>query len=240
MENKDYVKEPTNPNNALPDMDFFKLYPAPMFEAMFGQHISDINTTSNYYGPLIYFIMKANTAHNVLEIGMAQGWTSFFMASAVHENNHRFNANGFYYGCDIENKDYIFDAMKAKGLTNVKHLNKDSLALTADDFPLGIKFDLIFQDGWHSTSYILDEIELLLPFLKDNGEGYLIMHDVYAWGEEAFRIVQKKYPFFEYVRFVNNYGCAILRNMQNYDYDKVFWPNGGQKPEYPKKEEIIL
>jgi len=233
------IVEPTNIKDALPDMDFFKKYPAPMFEAMYGQHISSINTTSNYYGPLIYFIMKANTSHNVLEIGMAQGWTSYFMACAVHENNQRFGAGGYYYGCDITDKTYIFDDMKAKGLTNIKNLNKDSLKITKDDWvDPGITLDLIFQDGWHSTSYILDEWELLMPFLKDNGNGYFIMHDVYAWGEEGYKLIKKKYPFMEHVAFMNNYGLAIFRNMKNFDYDKVHWPEGGQKPEYPKAEEI--
>jgi hypothetical protein len=225
-----------NPISFAPDMDYFKIYPAPMFEAMFNQHIGPCNSTTPYYGPLLYWLCRAVNALNVMEIGMAQGWSSFFMASAVKDTGVRNGVEGMYYGVEISDCTELFDRMKARGV-NAKHIHKDSLKLIPADWDN--KFlDVVYQDGWHSTEYVLDELAILAPYLKDNGNGYWVMHDVYSWCEEGFAEVKKRHPNWECVRFLTNYGLAIFRNMDNYDYKKKYW-DGPQKPAYPNREEIV-
>ena len=226
-----------NPNPALPDMDYFKKYPAPIYEAMYNQHVSPINTTSNYYGPMLYWLCRCACALNVMEIGMAEGWSSFFLASAVKDESLRQSWNGQYYGVDIADKTWIFDKMKERGVGG-KHICKDSLDLVPKDWDERT-LQVVFQDGWHSTEYVLDEMKILGPYLQDNGNGYWIMHDVYSYCEEGFAKIKELHPKWECIRFLTNYGLAIFRNMDNYDYSKKFWPEGPQKPAYPSKSEIV-
>ena len=226
-----------NSADASPDMDYFKKYPAPMFEAMFNQHIGPMNSTTPYYGPLMYWLIRAVGALNVMEIGVAQGWSSYFMACGVADESARYGVEGTYYAVDIADKGPLMKAMKDRG-ANVKFIQKDSLKLVPEDFD-NKKMDLIFQDGWHSSEYVMDELALLRPHLKDKGDGYWIMHDIYAWCEEVYPEVLKKYDW-ESIRFLRNYGLGILRNMTNYDHKKVYWPTGPQKPAYPGKGEVVL
>src|SRR4030042_845236 len=133
-----------NPSRALPDMDFFKVYPSPMFEAMFDQHVSQVNTTTTYHGPLLYWLCRDVNAINALEIGMAQGWTSFFMAAAIKEECARQGANGMYYGVDIDDKSELVERMRERGAP-VTFIHKDSLDLKPEDWD-NKQFELIFQD----------------------------------------------------------------------------------------------
>jgi SAM-dependent methyltransferase len=226
-----------NQSFALPDMDYFKVYPSPMFEAMFNEHISPINTTTTYYGPLLYWFARGVNALSILEIGMAEGWTTFFLASAAKDEGVRHGVPGMYYGCDIADKAHIVEKAKEQGVP-INFIHKDSWDLVPEDFGHR-KFDLIFQDGWHSTEYVLREFEILFPYLKDNGHGYFVMHDAYGYCEEAFEIIRKKYAW-EYIRIYHSYGLAILRNMQNYDYSKVHWVTGPQVPARPKPGEYVF
>ena len=224
-----------NQSPALPDMDYFAIYPQPMFEVMFNEHIGPINSTTTYYGPLLYWLCRASGALNVMEIGMAEGWSSFFLASAVKDEGTRQGVQGVYYGVDIGDKTPLINKMKERDV-NIKFINKDSLKLKPVDWD-NKTLDLVFQDGWHSTEYVLDELDILYPYLRDKGMGYWVMHDCYSWCEDAFEIVKKKYEW-EFIRFYVNYGIAIFRNMKNYDYKQRQW-TGPQQPAYPNKSEIV-
>jgi len=225
-----------NPSFVLPDMDYFTKYPAPIFEATFNQHISPINTTTPFYGPLLYWLCRILGAHYTLEIGLAQGWSSFFMASAVTDEGKTSGLEGMYYGCDVGDKTELFNKMKARGV-NCKFIYKDSLLIKPEDLD-NHKLHLVFQDGWHSTEYVMDELKLLLPYLHDKGNGYWVMHDIYSWCEEGFKKVLEANEW-EYIRFFRNYGLAVLRNMKNYDHNHIHWPTGPQKPAYPNAKEIV-
>lgn len=209
------------------DVELFAEHPDPIHEAMMRDHPGCVNGTLPYYAPLIHFLIKASTGVNALEIGVAQGYTSYFMATAIHYNNRRFNMNGKYIGIDIGDKSEFFDEMRRRGLP-VEFMHMDSL----DAIPRikDIEFDVIFQDGYHNTRHCLMELELLYPKLKGNGDGYLVMHDVYAYCEEYYKLATTD-PRYEWesVRFLNNYGLAICRKMEGYDHSKVFWPEGDCK-----------
>ena len=133
-----------NPSFFLPDMDYFSRYPSPMFEAMFNQHIGPCNSTTSYYGPMLYWLCRCANALNVLEIGLAQMWSSFFMASAVKDEGVRHGVQGTYYGVDIGDKKELFDLMNARGV-NAKFIHKDSLDLVPSDWDNKM-LDVVYQD----------------------------------------------------------------------------------------------
>ena len=212
------------------DQGYFKQFPAPIFEASCKDHIDTVlNHSTPYYGPLIYWIARCIEAKAVCEIGVCKAYSAYFLASAVKDNMTRYGGNGFYYGIDTSNTKPYEEQLRAKGLP-VTMIQMDSWDINEKTFPTGTKFHLIFQDGYHSEQHFLREIEILYPMLHDQGKGYLVMHDVYAWVMKPFqKIISDPRYKWEYVRFVRNYGLAILRKMDNYteDADKT-WPQGPQ------------
>jgi predicted O-methyltransferase YrrM len=222
------------------NLGYFKEFPAPMYEGLCRLNPADsINSTTPFYGPMLYTIARAIGAHNVLEIGVAQAWSSGFMAWAVKENNSRFAANGRFYAIDIDDKSEIQKEFDAAGLpATFIHHPKGSVDFLENQkgWPPEF-FDLIFIDGLHQNEYVEREIELVYPLLKGNGDGYLALHDVYAFLEKLWPkvIVRRGHDkdgesmlAFEHIRFLNNYGFGLLRKMEGYDRKKVFWPDGDQ------------
>lgn len=230
------------------DLGYFDWYKAPMWEAMTKLNPCEmINSTTPHYGPLLYTMGRAIPAFNVLEIGVAEGWSSGFMAWAVKENNTRHGMTGRYYGLDIGDKQHLQKMHEEAGLdsTFIQHLagSVDFLEhreLWPEDWRSGDNrgfFDLVFIDGLHQADYVRREIELIYPLLKGNGYGYLCNHDVYAfmeglWPEIVAQTAQDSEgvlrPRWEHIRFLENYGFGIMRKMEGYDHKKVFWPDGDQ------------
>ena len=198
-----------------------------------------LNATTPHYGPLLYCLTRCCGGHNVLEIGIAEGYSSGFMAWGVKENNTRFGAHGRFWGLDCSDKTRIQKAHDEAGLdsTFIWH-EKGSVDFLENQNIWGKDFfDLIFIDGLHQRDYVKRELELVYPLLKDNGRGYIAFHDAYSFmeslmpaifAEKAPDIKGVMRPRWEYIRFLENYGFALLRKMEGYDYDKVFWPDGDQ------------
>lgn len=227
------------------DLGYFKIHPAPMWEAMTRLNPCEmINSTTPHYGPLLYAFGRAIPAFKVLEIGIAEGWSAGFMAWAVKENNTRYAMNGQYFGLDISDKNHIQAMHDEIGLPSkfIQH-EKGSVdflerpELWPESWQPGT-FDLIFVDGLHESNYVRREVELLYPLLKGNGSGYMAHHDVYAFMESLWpEIVAQQAPdsegvmrpAWEHIRFLENYGFGLLRKMEGYDYKKVFWPDGDQR-----------
>lgn len=214
------------------DLGYFQKYPAAMYEAMTRLSPSSvINSTTPNYGPLLYTLGRVIGVQNVLEIGVAQGWSSGFMAWAVKENNVRYGMTGSYYGIDVQPKPDL-----------ARHAAELELPMQLIIHPQGSvdfleqqtlwqpeSFDLIFIDGWHNTEYVAKEVALCYPLLKSRGLGYLVMHDIYAYCEEVWKLVVESQHFaWESLRFFDNYGLGILRKMAGYDHAKVHWPEGDQ------------
>jgi len=153
------------------------------------------------------------------------------MASACKDNAVRHGHNSMYYGVDIADKSELIKAINDRGVP-AKLVQKNSLDCVHSDFDNEM-LELVFIDGWHSTGHVLKEMEIFYPMLKGGGAGYYVMHDVYAWCEDAFKEVRKRYPNDECIRFLQNYGLAIFRKMEGYDHNKIYWPDGAQKPEFP-------
>ena len=84
------------------DKEYFKEFGAPIMENAHSDHFTNINSTIAFFGPMMYFLIRALRCEKVLEIGTAQGYTALYMASAVRDNAVRFQyRNPMYYGIDI-------------------------------------------------------------------------------------------------------------------------------------------
>ena len=223
----------------IDDKGYFAQYPAPIFEASCKDHLDTlINHSTPYYGPLLYWLIRCAGTTNVAEIGVCYGWTSYFMASGVKDNLTRRGIQnptveeGQYYGIDTSGIVVeLQEKLRAKGLP-ATFLQMDSYDLTPQHFHPTNSFGLVFIDGWHSEQHLLKEVELFYPMLIDGGRGYMIIHDCYGWVFEPTLTILKdpKYKW-EYIRFMDNYGLAILRKMDNYHADdnpKAIWKEGPQ------------
>ena len=167
------------------DKEYFNEYSAPVMENLQRLHYTNINSTIPYYGPMLYLLVRALGCEHVLEIGVAEGYTAFYIANAIKDNATRFGmAGNMYYGVDICNHD-VHHHLTDRGLPN-KILYMDSKDLTSDTFK-DVKFDMIFQDGDHSTEAVIREFELFWPQLKGDGKGIWVFHDCYGPAEEGFK-----------------------------------------------------
>ena len=199
------------------DIEYFKEYRAPIMELMQSSHYTNINSTISFFGPMLYYLCRAIGVEQVLEIGVAEGYTSWYLANAVKDNGVRYKmAGNMYYGIDIlDRTDVVKPRLDLAGLPN-KLIQMDSINLTKETFK-DVQFDLIFQDGAHDTEHVVKEIEILYPQLKGKGNGFLICHDVYGPSYEGVKqiLADKRYEW-EYVRICEIYGLAILRKMEGY------------------------
>lgn len=215
------------------DLGYFDVYPAPMWEAMCKVNPADcINSTTPHYGPLLYALGRVIGIHYALEIGVAEGYSSGFLAWAVKECNTRYAANGRFYGLDCSDKSHIQKTHDELGLpsTFIQDHHGSVHWLENQKIIHPETLDLVFIDGLHQTEYVTREVELLYPLVKGNGNGYICLHDVYSTVEEAFLPIARDPRYqFEVMRFLPNYGFGILRKMEGYDHKKIFWgPEGDQ------------
>ena len=211
------------------DKILFDNHPSPVWEAMMKLHRSHVNSTTPCFGPLLYWWIRAIGACNVIEIGVAQGYTSWFMASAIKDNNVRYGCNGKYVAIDIADKRPLFQPMIDDGLPIEVITNESIKYLETQKMFAPGTLDLAFVDGWHNDKYVRREMELIYPLLKNKGEGYAFLHDIYGYCERIYdEIVKNPNYKWEHIRLMNNYGLGILRKMENYDYTKIYWPEGDQ------------
>lgn len=214
------------------NLGYFKLYPAPMFEALCRLNPSElIGCTTTMYGPMLYCIVRALTSHNCLEIGNDFGWSSGFMAWAIKENNARFGSNGKFYGVDIGDKSHLQKAHDEAGLpSQFIHDPKGSVHWLMNQNIFGPEsLDVAFIDGLHEDNYLRREIELVYPLIKGKGAGYICLHDVYSSMQKTYpKIISDPRWKFEAIRFPMNYGFAILRKMEGYE-EVDQWPEGDEK-----------
>ena len=208
------------------DVEYFAEYPAPVMENIQRMHYTNINSTIPYFGPMLYFLVRQFGCEQILEIGHAEGYSSFYLAHGVKDNATRFGmAGNHYYGIDIVQTESTREKLEKENLP-ITILNKDSMTLDKDSFP-GIMFDMIFQDGCHDTEHVLYEFDAMWGQLKGNGDGYWIAHDCYGPAEEGCRkLIQKikdENMNVEFIRLTGMYGLLIIRKLDGLDPEKRFW-----------------
>jgi len=208
------------------DIEYFQEFPAPVMENVQRMHFTNINSTIPYFGPVLYFLVRQFGCEQILEIGHAEGYSSFYLAHGVKDNATRFNMQGNrYYGIDIVQTDSTREKLEKENLP-VTILNKDSMTLNSDTFP-GIMFDLIFQDGCHDTEHVVYEFNAMWNQLKDKGNGYWIAHDAEGPAWEGCRVIRQilkdKNISHEVLNLGGQYGLMIIRNMTNFDYNNNPW-----------------
>lgn len=225
----EYVPSPDKMVIFPKDIEYFKEHPAPVMENLHRMHYTIVNSTIPYFGPMMYFLVRQFGCEQVLEIGHAEGYTSFYLAHGVKDNATRFNmAGNKYYGIDIIQTESTKAKLVDQGLPVVVE-TLDSLLLTPKTFD--VMFDLIFQDGNHDTEHVLKEFHAMWPALKGNGDGYWIAHDAQGPAEEGCRQLkaflkehenEEEYRH-EVITFGGMYGLMIIRKLKGLDPEKRFW-----------------
>lgn len=221
----EYVPSPDKMIIFPKDIEYFKEHPAPIMENLHRMHYTIVNSTIPFFGPILYFLARQFGSEQILEIGHAEGYSSFYLAHAVKDNGTRFGMTGNrYYGVDIVQTETTKEKLEKEGLP-VTVVNMDSMLLKPETF--NVTFDMIFQDGNHSAEYVVAEFENLWPALKAKGDGYWIAHDSEgpAWEgcRQLRRILKEKQIPHDIISLGGQYGLMIIRKMEGFDYDKNPW-----------------
>lgn len=176
--------------------------------------LAQMNATSAYYPILIYLVSKFSPPHNILEIGLDQGYGAYYLARAAKE------AGAMYYGVDIDPVicGKIKALLDAEGLPN-KIICADTKKLQKIDFVNRI--DLAFLDGEHNAETVLHEVELIYPLMPEGGWGYLFIHDIVDGGNAGAWLKLKSDSRFETLGFLQNYGCGVARKLSGLDYEEI-------------------
>lgn len=207
------------------DIEYFNDFKAPIMELIHSPHFTNLNSTIPYFGPMMYFLVRQFGCEQVLEIGIAQGYTSWYLCHGVKDNMTRFNMQGnMYYGVDIiDRSEAVKPHLDAANLPNTI-LQMDSIDITPDTFK-EVRFDMIFQDGGHDTEHVVHEFKTLWPQLKP--DCYWLAHDTMGPAEEGCRelrrmIKEKSIPV-EYIQLGGMYGLMIIRKLEGVDPEKRYW-----------------
>ena len=190
-------------------IDFFK---TDKFLSGFSNHPSkDCNFTCTYFPLLIYLFAKIHGSKNILEIGSAEGYSSYYLAEIAKENG------GMYYGIDI-NPGLVERVDKLLGDLPYKMICADTKKMEKIDFTDSL--DIVWIDGEHTTEAVMHEIELIYPLLKDRGFSFVFIHDIVDMGNSGAWLKLKSDPRFESIGLEANYGLGILRKLENVRYDE--------------------
>jgi hypothetical protein len=166
-----------------------------------------MNTTDAWYPILIYMFGMFTQAKNILEIGSAEGYGSYYLAQAAKMND------GMYYGVDINQGlcDRVDNLLTKENLPH-KMICADTKQLEKIDFT--DRIDIAFLDGEHTTEAVMHEIDLIYPILNKNGYGWMFFHDVHDMGAAGAWLQMTKDPRFECVTVQHNYGLGIARAIE--------------------------
>ena len=173
-----------------------------------------INCTIPHYPMMMYCFIYALGLRHILEIGVAQGWTSYYLARAAHHNG------GHFYGIDIDESycQMVRDGLDSKKLPHTI-VSADTKDLEKLDFIP--QLDFAFLDGEHSTEAVLHEVEMIYPLLGENGTGFIFIHDIIDAGNSDAWWKLKNDSRFEGIGMNANYGLGILRKMKGMDYEEL-------------------
>lgn len=180
-------------------------------------HFWQPNCTNWYEVLFIYPFLKVNNCRHILEIGQAEGYTSYYMATAAKENNGTYLAIDICdtYNRPIEPFGYSLRRYFEGEELPARFIQSDTKQMDKiPDFASGglDQIDFAFIDGEHKTDTIIHEVyELILPKLRKDGWGYIFFDDVFDMGAEgAWAIIQKDSRFESLTMFPNG-GFGLTR-----------------------------
>jgi len=181
----------------------------------FSNHfMSEVNATLPYFAPLMYIFIMAHKHKNILEVGLAEGYSSYYLAYAAKMNE------GIYYG--IDNNPNCCKNIDKK-LTEADFPHKITCADTKriKNIDFTDRIDFAFLDGEHSTEAVMHEVELIYPLLANKGWGYIAIHDIVDMGNAGAWLKLKNDERFETLGTNPNYGLGIARKIEGVDYEDI-------------------
>lgn len=198
-------------------MTFFNQYPFLRGFNDNAPHHWQPNMT-DWYDPIImYGMCVAYGFKNILEIGQAEGYTSWYLANAAK------HFGGTYLGIDIQDTwnrphepfGYSLKRYFEGEMVPARFICSDTMLMkeipSYRDGGLDI-IDLAFIDGRHETPYIMHEVyDLILPKIRKEGWGFICLDDIIDQGaQEAWSLIKKDKQF-EHLTMHPNGGFGILR-----------------------------
>lgn len=175
------------------------------------------NCTCWYNVLFMYPLIHIYNLKNILEIGQAEGYSSYYLAMAAKENG------GHYLAIDIENtwnrphEPFGYSLQRAFDgeCLPARFIQSDTKLLKGiPDYSDGglDHIDFAYVDGEHKTETILHEVyDLILPKIRKDGFGFICLDDVIDQGAEGAWAIISKDPRFEHLTFLPNGGFGILR-----------------------------
>jgi len=121
---------------------------------------------------LLYSLARWSGAQTIVEIGVANGDTSVFLARAAKQNK------GKAYGVDVEECNTAHKRMEHVGLMPWwEFLQGDSLTVA---WPAHLDIDWLYVDGNHEDPHEADDIALWGKRVRPGG--YMVIHDLHLNG----------------------------------------------------------
>lgn len=198
-------------------INFFSRY---RFLKGFNEHMPHFwqpNCTDVFHPPIIYMVCCLYGFKNILEIGQAEGYGSWYLATAAMENGGKFLAIDIVdtWNRPHEPFGYSLKRYMEGEMMPVRFIQADTKELkeipSENDGGLDT-IDICYIDGEHKTNTILHEVyDLILPKMKKDGFRYICFDDVIDQGaQDAWAIIQKD-PQFETLTFLPNGGFGMAR-----------------------------
>lgn len=181
-----------------------------LFATGFTNHyLGDANAAVWYFPALMYSMMRCLHSKNVLEIGIFQGYTAYYLARAA------FKGGGQYYGIEIDEK---FCSLVSRNLIEKdlphKIFNANSKDLTAEDFKNWFTtIDFAFIDGEHNDEAVIHEVDLIYPHLPTE-TGIICIHDCWNQCVDGAVATLQEDKRFEVLTIPLHNGLAILRKIE--------------------------
>ena len=177
-------------------------------EQHFGNRAENTFTSMRWWGPMMYLFCRQVRARKIVEVGVGNGQTSFWLAHAAKENI------GQYYGLEISggriNK--TKKTIERFGWdVPCNFIEVDTLKITAEWVleNIGDSIDFIFLDGDHSEEAVIHEMEVLYPFLSSGG--FVWLHDIYSSVQPAWQaIIGNENYDFKYIEIPYHFGMGVL------------------------------
>lgn len=165
---------------------------------------------SFFTAPIMYLMCKQMGVKKVVEIGVAAGSSGYWLSHAMKE------MCGMYYGIEI-NPSYCRNVGKWMDMFEVPHtiFNLSSLDMTSQWFKENIgNVGLAYLDGNHTKEAIMHEMEVVFPFVRGGGYGYIFIHDIYTASKEGWAAVRSEYSgICDIIEVKAQSGMGILRKL---------------------------